>query len=71
MPVLNGPKLAERISAVRPQIKGLYVSGHTNHAALHGTVGARANFLAKPFASRALAMKVRECLDASLDICSK
>jgi PAS domain S-box-containing protein len=64
MPVLSGPELAERVVAARPDIKVLYVSGYTNHAALQRTIGTRTQFLAKPFASRALAAKVRECLDA-------
>ncbi len=64
MPEMNGRDLKERISALRPGLKALYMSGYTaNVIAHHGVLGEGVQFLQKPFSVRALAEKVREVLD--------
>jgi two-component SAPR family response regulator len=61
---MNGPDLAQRIVAVRPLIKILYVSGFPNRLiAEHDRLRQRVWFLAKPFTPQVLATKVRQCLD--------
>jgi two-component system, cell cycle sensor histidine kinase and response regulator CckA len=64
MPEMNGPELAERIRAIRPEIKVLFTSGYTEHAVVNnGMLSPEMNFLHKPFTPQAVARKVREVLD--------
>jgi chemotaxis methyl-accepting protein methylase/signal transduction histidine kinase/ActR/RegA family two-component response regulator len=64
MPGIGGRELAERSLLLRPEMKVLFMSGHTDDAVLdlgiklHGTP-----FLQKPFTLVQLAKKVREVLD--------
>jgi CheY-like chemotaxis protein len=66
MPGIGGRELAERAALLRPEMKVLFVSGHTDDSVLnvgiklHGTP-----FLQKPFSLVQLAKKVREVLDGS------
>ena len=63
MPKLSGPLLAERLSAERPRMKVLFISGYAENTVLrHGTIDVTAHFLAKPFCLKALARKIREVL---------
>ncbi len=63
MPGLNGRQLAERLTALRPGLKVLFLSGYFDEFAAHPPVyGARTTFLAKPFTAGELAVKVREAL---------
>jgi two-component system, cell cycle sensor histidine kinase and response regulator CckA len=64
MPYMNGRDLAEQISSLRPRTKVLFMSGYTDHAAVHRELSAGAPFLQKPFTPDALARKVRGLLDA-------
>ena len=67
MPGMNGHELAQRISAVRPEIKVLYMSGYTENAiGRNGTLDAGVTLLQKPFTLPTLKAKVREVLDATL-----
>jgi PAS domain S-box-containing protein len=63
MPRLNGPELAERIDALRPGIKVLYMSGYTDRAIrLQDRLGGEAHFIQKPFTPAALGRQIRELL---------
>jgi signal transduction histidine kinase/CheY-like chemotaxis protein len=64
MPEINGRKLAERLTLMRPGLKVLFLSGYTDDAVVrHGVLQADVAFLQKPFAIEALARKVRQSLD--------
>jgi PAS domain S-box-containing protein len=68
MPVMDGPELAKRIIHMRPGTKILYLSGYTDDAVVrHGVSHVDSAFLQKPFTPSALAQKVRETLDQSID----
>jgi signal transduction histidine kinase len=63
MPGMNGRELAERILAVRPAMKVLYMSGYTDRALVYKTSPETGTaFLQKPFTPQTLAHKVREVL---------
>ncbi|MES1189188.1 MAG: ATP-binding protein [Myxococcales bacterium] len=65
MPQMNGRELAERIRALRPTIKTLFMSGYTDDAILrHGVLDEGVPFLQKPVTPSSLKRKVRETLDA-------
>jgi two-component system cell cycle sensor histidine kinase/response regulator CckA len=65
MPNGGGPKLVEKLGQLRPDLKVLYMSGYTDQEDVARGVSADdAGFLQKPFTSDALALKVREILDA-------
>ena len=57
MPEMSGPELAQRLQAVRPALKVLYMSGYTDDL-----VGPHGVLLEKPFTTDSLAVKVREVL---------
>jgi CheY-like chemotaxis protein len=64
MPRMSGRDAAARISATRPEIKVLYMSGYADAAASHnGELPQPHAFLQKPFSLDALLRKVREVLD--------
>jgi two-component system, cell cycle sensor histidine kinase and response regulator CckA len=64
MPKGNGPELAAKMCALRPNLKILYMSGYTDRAIrMQDQIGA-ANFIQKPFTPSALSAKVRELLAA-------
>jgi DNA-binding response OmpR family regulator len=64
MPELGGRELSERILAMRPEIKVLFMSGHTQDVILKEGIMAGTPFLQKPFAPTGLARKVREVLNS-------
>jgi PAS domain S-box-containing protein len=65
MPEMSGTELAERIAAIRPTAKILYMSGYSQHASVRQDgVLEGPNFLQKPFSLDALAQKLREVLTA-------
>jgi FixJ family two-component response regulator len=64
MPELGGRELAERILPMRPDIKVLFMSGHTQDVILKEGVKAGTPFLQKPFTPNDLANKVRAVLDS-------
>lgn len=66
MPVMSGPRLAERIRALRPDLNVLYMSGYTDDAiADHGILEPGIHLVSKPFSSQALCTIVRSILDGS------
>src|SRR6185369_17040098 len=58
MPELSGRELAEKLLTTRPEIKVLFMSGHTQDVMLKEGVEAGAPFLQKPFMPKDLAHKV-------------
>jgi two-component system, cell cycle sensor histidine kinase and response regulator CckA len=61
MPVMNGPALAQRLVAIRPALRVLFISGYTGLASPQ-IQNPNVGFLNKPFQSSVLAARVREML---------
>ena len=65
MPGMSGPELALRAADVRPQMKILFTSGHTENAAMRLSArDKKKSFIGKPYARAELLNKVRETLDS-------
>jgi CheY-like chemotaxis protein len=63
MPEMNGKLLKEKVAALRPAIKTLFISGYTADViARHGVLASGIDFLQKPFSLNALVAKVGEVL---------
>jgi CheY-like chemotaxis protein len=64
MPNMSGRELAERLCAIRPDLKVLYMTGYTGDSIVqHGVLEPGVAVLNKPFLSDALARKLRDVLD--------
>ena len=64
MPGMNGRELAERLTALRPGLPTVYMSGYSpEHVFGDGLLEAGAILLTKPFARDELASRVRALLD--------
>lgn len=64
MPDMNGKDLADRLLALHPQLKCLFMSGYTADViAHHGVLERGVHFIQKPFSFPGLAAKVRDVLD--------
>lgn len=64
MPEIGGRELVERVLALRPKLKVLYLSGYTADTIVrHGVLQTDVAFLQKPYTAGALSRKVREVLD--------
>jgi len=69
MPGISGRVLSERLMLSRPDTRVLYMSGYSDDAILrHGVKSAGTHFIQKPFSIETLAEKVRETLNAPLNI---
>ena len=66
MPSMGGHDLANELSARRPGLKVLFVSGYTDDAVGRGELQPGDAFLQKPVDPKMLARKVRQMLDGSL-----
>jgi PAS domain S-box-containing protein len=67
MPEISGRELWKRLSALRPDLKCLYMSGYTADIITHhGVLDPGVYFLQKPFQLQVLALKLREALEAGI-----
>jgi PAS domain S-box-containing protein len=64
MPGMGGVELAEQLTATRPGLKVLFVSGYTDADFETLSKVDQRSFLSKPFSSQELTARVRELLDA-------
>jgi two-component system, cell cycle sensor histidine kinase and response regulator CckA len=65
MPGLNGRQLAKQLTAQRPDMAVLYMSGHDEDiVSKHGVLEPGIAFIPKTFSPGSLSQKVREVLDA-------
>jgi CheY-like chemotaxis protein len=63
MPQMSGRELVEKILAIYPETRVLYMSGFTDDAVVrHGVLAEDMCFIQKPFSPEGLATKVREVL---------
>ena len=61
---MSGPAVAEALSALRPSIRVLYMSGYMDEAIVRtGVLEEGKPFLRKPFTPLQLATTIREVLD--------
>ena len=64
MPEMNGRELCDRLRAIRPELKCLFMSGYTADVlAPHGVLDGTMHFIQKPFRVHDLLRKVRATLD--------
>jgi PAS domain S-box-containing protein len=65
MPGIDGHALANQVLVLRPTTKVLFMSGYTQHPALKtAALGARDQFIEKPFTSHGLSSAIRRALEA-------
>jgi CheY-like chemotaxis protein len=64
MPGMNGRVLQQKLIALNPNIKVLFMSGYTDNVIVrHGILDRNVNFLQKPFTVTSLTQKVRHVLN--------
>jgi PAS domain S-box-containing protein len=64
MPVLSGPKTAERLALLRPDTRVLFASGYTaGELGPHGVLDPSMEFVQKPYSPALLVARVRQVLD--------
>jgi two-component system cell cycle sensor histidine kinase/response regulator CckA len=67
IPDLSGPEIVSRLQRAYGPIRFLFMSGYSDHPALHDpAIAGGLNFIEKPFAPAAIAKRVREVLNAPL-----
>jgi PAS domain S-box-containing protein len=66
MPGMNGPALAKKLTAMRPDMKVLYISGYTGFID-QKTIEPAAPIVSKPFTREALLGKLREAVSEECD----
>jgi len=63
MPAMRGHEVAARLTAARPEMRVLYMSGHTDKGIVHdGVLEPDVHYLAKPFTSESLLAAVDDAL---------
>jgi len=63
LPGLSGPALKDKIGAIRPGIKILFMSGYTSNVIIHhGVLENGVHYIQKPFSMNELALKVRQAI---------
>jgi two-component system CheB/CheR fusion protein len=65
MPEVGGRELAERALKLRPEMKVMFMSGHTLDVVIRAGIEKGIAFLQKPFTATELVQKVRETLDSA------
>jgi signal transduction histidine kinase len=69
MPQMGGRELAEHLISLRSETKVLYMSGYTDDAIVHhGVLDKGMSFIEKPFTPWDLTSKVREVLNATVEV---
>jgi|GEM_PF-3678416 len=69
MPGMGGKRVGQALTAKRPKMKILFMSGYTDDAIVHhGTLDPGVALLEKPFTGQSLTRKVREVLDGGGDL---
>jgi two-component system, cell cycle sensor histidine kinase and response regulator CckA len=64
MPEMNGRELVERLHAIQPDLKFIYMSGYTADViARRGVMEEGIHFIQKPFSIKTISKKVREVLE--------
>ncbi len=64
MPGMKGPELRDRIAAIRPGIKVLFMSGYTSNVIVHhGVLDEGVDFIQKPFSLNDLSRKICRVLE--------
>src|ERR1700746_3861537 len=64
MPGMNGRELSRRARELRPELKGLFLSGYSPTACGHqGRVAREVQLIQKPVALQELSVRLREMLD--------
>ena len=63
MPEVSGPRLAERLAALRPGAKVIFMSGYPTDGDLGADLKSLTNFIQKPFTKEQLLRKIRSVLD--------
>jgi CheY-like chemotaxis protein len=64
MPGMSGREVASYLTAKRPDMRVIYMSGYTNDViAHHGVLDSGMSFIEKPFSQETLMRKLREVLD--------
>jgi len=67
MPETTGRVLADTVTAARPEMKVLYISGYMGAARVeHGELEPRWPLLEKPFTRDVLAKRIRQLLDSPM-----
>ena len=60
---LTGTELGKSLTAEKPSLKIIYLSGYSSDLMGHGSDLRNVHFLQKPYSAQVLAKTVRDCLD--------